>query len=151
MALNCLSQNEYNDRMLSKSSFKIFICKLFGFLVQVIFDNNLRVKFARAMGIKIGKNVYLGKYCIIDDTFPEFITIENNVVISFGSTITTHDASSNKIGPVLIKEGAFIGTRSIILPGVTIGKKYKVGAGSIITRDVPTGKTVAGCPAKIIK
>jgi acetyltransferase-like isoleucine patch superfamily enzyme len=148
MAEKQLSQTEYDARMLSKSRIKIFLCKLFGLLIQVIFNNKVRVKLARAMGIKIGKNVYIGKYCIIDDTFPELITIENDVVISFGSTITTHDASSNKIAPVLIEQGVFIGTRSIILPGVAIGKKATVGAGSLVNKDVESGTKVGGVPAK---
>jgi acetyltransferase-like isoleucine patch superfamily enzyme len=146
-----LNQREYNARMHSKSSFQIFLCKLFGLLIQIIFSNNVRTHLARAMGVKIGKNIYIGKYCLIDDTFSDLITIEDNVVISFGTTITTHDASCNEVAPVVIKRGAFIGARSIILPGVTIAESSIVGAGSVVTRDVPPGKVVGGCPAKIIQ
>jgi acetyltransferase-like isoleucine patch superfamily enzyme len=103
------------------------------------------------MGIKVGQNIYIGKYCIIDDTFSDLITIEDNVVISFGTTITTHDASCNKIAPVVIKKGTFIGTRSVILPGVTLAENSVVGAGSVVTKSVPPGTIVTGCPAKVIK
>jgi acetyltransferase-like isoleucine patch superfamily enzyme len=146
-----LSQNEYDAKICSKSIFKRFLCKLFGLLIQIIFDNKLRVQLARAMGIKVGKNIYIGKYCIIDDTFPSLITIQNNVVISFGSTITTHDATSNRIAPVVIKRGAFVGARSIILPGVTINENSIVGAGSVVTRNVPSNTIVGGVPAKVIR
>jgi maltose O-acetyltransferase len=52
---------------------------------------------------------------------------------------------------VLIKEGVFIGTRSIILPGVTIGEKAIVGAGSLVTKNVETGAKVGGVPAKKLR
>jgi acetyltransferase-like isoleucine patch superfamily enzyme len=146
-----LNQENYNARMNSKSGFRRFLCKLFGFLIQIVFSNKIRTQLARSMGIKVGKNIYIGKYCIIDDTFSDFINIEDNVVISFGTTITAHDASCNKIAPVVIKRGSFIGTRSIILPGVTLGEDSIVGAGSVVTQDVPAGAVVGGCPAKIIK
>ena len=146
-----LNQKDYDDRMHSKSAFRIFLCKLFGLLIQIIFSNEIRIQMARAMGIKVGKKVYIGKYCIIDDTFSNLITIEDNVVISFGATITAHDASNNKVAPVVIKKGAFIGARSIILPGVTLAENSIVGAGSVVTRDVSRGKVVVGCPAREIK
>ena len=146
-----LSQKDYNDRMNTKSAFRRFLCKLFGFLIQIVFSNRMRIQLARSMGIKVGKNIYIGKYCIIDDTFSDLIDIGDNVVISFGTTITTHDASCNKIAPVVIKKGAFIGTRSVILPGVTLAENSVVGAGSVVTHSVPPGTIVAGCPAKVIK
>ena len=146
-----LSQKDYNDRMNTKSAFRRFLCKLFGFLIQIVFSNRMRIQLARSMGIKVGKNIYIGKYCIIDDTFSDLIDIGDNVVISFGTTITTHDASCNKIAPVVIKTGAFIGTRSVILPGVTLAENSVVGAGSVVTHSVPPGTIVAGCPAKVIK
>ena len=146
-----LNQEDYNARMNSKSGFQRFLCKLFGFLIQIVFSNTIRNQLARSMGIKIGKNIYIGKYCIIDDTFSDLITIEDNVVISFGTTITAHDASRNKIAPVVLKKGTFTGARSVILPGVTLGENSIVGAGSVVTQDVPAGVVVGGCPAKIIK
>jgi acetyltransferase-like isoleucine patch superfamily enzyme len=145
-----LNQRDYDARMNAKSAFHIFLCKLFGLLIQISFSNKVRTQLARSMGIKIGKNIYIGKYCILDDTFSDLITIEDNVVISFGATITAHDASCNKIAPVVLKKGAFIGARSVILPGVTIAENAIVGAGSVVTKDVPAGKVVGGCPAKVI-
>ena len=53
--------------------------------------------------------------------------------------------------PVLIKEGAFIGINSVIMPGVTIGKHAVVGANSVVTKDVPDYVTVVGAPARIIR
>ena len=52
---------------------------------------------------------------------------------------------------IVIKDYAWIGSKSVILPGVTIGENAVVGAGSIVTKDVPDNAIVAGNPAKIIK
>lgn len=52
---------------------------------------------------------------------------------------------------VLVKEGSWIGANSVILPGVTIGRNSVVGAGSIVTKDVPDFTLVAGNPAKMIR
>ena len=53
--------------------------------------------------------------------------------------------------PVVIQDGAWLGAGSIILPGVTIGRKSIVGAGSVVTSNVPPFSVVAGNPAKIIR
>ena len=52
--------------------------------------------------------------------------------------------------PILIEDDAFIGARSIILKGVTIGKGSIIGAGAVVTRNVPEYSIVAGNPAKVI-
>ena len=53
--------------------------------------------------------------------------------------------------PVIIKDGVFIGADTLILKGVTIGEKSVIGAGSIVTRNVPAGKIWAGNPAKFLR
>lgn len=53
--------------------------------------------------------------------------------------------------PVLIQEGAWIGAATVILPGVTIGRNAVVGAGSVVTRDVPAATVAAGNPARILR
>jgi acetyltransferase-like isoleucine patch superfamily enzyme len=84
------------------------------------------------------------------------ITIHTGCLISFGVTIT--DTDSHGLGgkpireaPVKIGEGSWIGLRSIILPGVTIGRRVMIAAGSVVTRDVPDDALVAGVPAKVIR
>ena len=145
------SREEYEKKRGSQNRFQIFFCKLCGLLMQIVFSNTLRISLCKSMGVRIGKNVFLGKYCIIDDTFPELITIEDNVIISFGATIITHDDSRSIVAPVRINKEAFLGTRSVILPGVIIGEKSIVGAGAVVTKDVPVNSTVVGSPAHVIK
>jgi acetyltransferase-like isoleucine patch superfamily enzyme len=151
MAKYPLGRGKYEAKRKSQNRFKIFLRKLNGLLIQIVFSNTLRVRLCRAMGVSIGKNVFLGKYCVIDDTFCELIAIEDRVVISFGVTIVVHDDSKGEVSPVIIKKGVFLGTRSVILPGVTIGKNSIVGAGAVVTRDVPADTVVGGVPARVIK
>ena len=84
------------------------------------------------------------------------VTIKDGAVIAPYVLIltATHDYStlelSDTSSPVVINEHAWIGAGSIILPGVNIGKNAVVGAGSVVTKDVPDNAVVAGTPSKII-
>ncbi len=93
-------------------------------------------------GITIENNVNIGSGCIITDT--------DSHPIKYCDRINNIKASTNR-SPILIKEGAFIGARCIILKGVTIGRHSVVGAGSVVTKSVPDNCIVGGNPAKIIK
>jgi len=110
--------------------------------------------------LTIGDHVNIGQNCHI--TLAESIVIEKDVVCSARVTITdiSHITDNVNIAvlnqglmtkPVKICEGAFIGINSVILPGVTVGKHAIVGAGSIVTKDVPDYATVAGVPARVIR
>lgn len=110
--------------------------------------------------LKLGNSCYLGEEAMLD--LRGKITLENNVTVSGRAIIVTHinvgfpDHPLQKWYPtdedkVLIKNGAYIGTAAIILPGVTIGRESVVGAGAVVTKDVPDNTFVAGVPAKTIK
>jgi acetyltransferase-like isoleucine patch superfamily enzyme len=122
-------------------------------------NDRIRILFYRLRGTKIGKNVGIAQGVFLEEARPHLITIENNVNIGPRVIIVTHDSSqkclnpnlSVKSGNVRIRKNAFIGAGSIILPGVTIGERSLVAAGSVVTRDVPPQKIVAGVPARIIK
>jgi acetyltransferase-like isoleucine patch superfamily enzyme len=151
MGIAFQNKTEYESKNRLKNKFNTFLCKLFGLLIQITMSNEIRIFFCKQMGVNVGKDVFIGKYCIIDDTFPELITIEDSVNISFGVTIVAHDASKDAVGGVLIKKGAYLGTRSVILPGVIIGEKAVIGAGAVVTSDVQPKTKVAGVPARIIE
>lgn len=116
-----------------------------------------RVFFHRIKGVKIGKNVEIGYMVLIDNRRPELVTIEDKATITTMSVVITHDFSKRWtegkeiIGEVLIKEGAFIGMNSTILPGITIGKNCIIGSGSVVTRDTEDDSVYVGVPAKRIK
>ena len=107
---------------------------------------------------KIGKNVKISTHTFIC----EGVTIEDNVFVGHGVIFindkyprATNDdgelqtESDWKVVPTLVKKGASIGSGSTILCGVTIGEKAIVGAGSVVTKDVPANSVVMGIPAKI--
>ena len=116
--------------------------------------------WARKHGLKAGTGVsVLGGVNFGSE--PYLITLGNNVWIT-GTRFITHDGGTwafrrqpghgevVRFGKIKIGDDTFLGSDSIIMPGVTIGKHCVVGAGSIVTRDVPDYTVVAGVPAKVI-
>lgn len=84
------------------------------------------------------------------------IRIEDNVFIGPNATFTNDLMPRSKVYPdkflqTVIKAGASIGANATILPGITIGENAMVGAGSVVTKDVPAGRVVMGNPAKIAR
>ncbi|MBO4814310.1 MAG: acyltransferase [Muribaculaceae bacterium] len=88
----------------------------------------------------------------LDKASPKGIYFDNESYLASGVTVLAHDYArltgrlNTKIG-----KRCFIGVNAIIMPGVTIGDEVIVGAGSVVTKDVPSNCIVAGNPAKIIK
>jgi len=119
----------------------------------------------RKCGYSIGKNVSIGPDCLIwawHHLDTDNIVIEDDVsigprvmIIARTHPITqieTYGKTMSSIGTkVVIKRGAWIGAGAIILPNVTIGERAVVGAGAVVTKDVPPYTVVAGVPAKEIK
>jgi maltose O-acetyltransferase len=105
-------------------------------------------------GLKVGKNVYIFQDVEFDSGYPFLIEIGDNCRIGKNVLILAHDATTFKelgitrLAPVKILEGSFIGQRAVILPGVTIGPRAMVAAGSVVNRSVPEGRAVAGNPAR---
>jgi len=92
-------------------------------------------------GVRIGDHVFVGhNVSFINDKYPKAANED-------GSMQTEADW---KVIETVVEEGASIGTSATILCGVTIGKKALVGAGSVVTKDVPPGAMVMGNPARII-
>lgn len=92
--------------------------------------------------VTIGEDVRIGGSCRIYDTDFHSISFEDRIV---------NKDCNVKSKPIEIKDGAFIGAFSIILKGVTIGRHSVVGAGSVVTKDIPDGEIWGGNPAKFIK
>lgn len=92
--------------------------------------------------ISIGNNVLIGSGCIITDTDSHPLGIEDRL---------NGSQSSIKSSPIIICNNVFIGARSIILKGVTIGEWSVIGAGSVVSKNVPPYSVYAGNPAQFIK
>ena len=113
-------------------------------------------------GGKIGENC-----SIFPDVFfgsePYLITIGNNVRITFGVKFATHDGGvwtqrkkvileqADVFGKIVVGDNTNIGWNAIILPGVTIGKNCVIGAGAVVTKDIPDNSVAVGVPAKVIE
>lgn len=102
--------------------------------------------------VKIGNNVRLHSNVFV----PEFSTLEDgcwlgpNVVVTNARYPQSHKVKESLRG-AHIKRGAKIGANATLLPGVVIGENALVGAGAVVTRDVPDGAVVIGNPARVIK
>jgi UDP-2-acetamido-3-amino-2,3-dideoxy-glucuronate N-acetyltransferase len=111
-------------------------------------------------GAKIGSRVKVSSHSFIC----EGVTIEDEVFIGHGvifindkyprATTGTGNVQTEadwECVPTLVRRGASIGSNATVLCGVTIGERATVGAGSVVTRDVPPGTVVAGAPARILR
>lgn len=115
--------------------------------------------------VEVQKNAHIGSNCKISShTFIcEGVTIEDGVFIGHGvmfindtyprATVngTLQTEADWSVEPTLVKKGASIGSNCTILSHVTIGENAIIGAGSVVTKDVPAGTIVAGNPANIIR
>jgi acetyltransferase-like isoleucine patch superfamily enzyme len=114
---------------------------------------SLRVAMYRWIGFDIGKNVFIGMKCYLDDVAVEKLTIEDNVTISYGCYFACHGKGQGHM-PIVIKNGAYLGMRCNILAGkegIEIGENSIIGAGSLVNKNIPANAKVAGVPFKIIE
>lgn len=108
------------------------------------------------LGMKVGSNCSIQSGITVDVSHCWLIEIGNNVVIAPQVYLLAHDTSTKKytgytkIGRIIIKDNAFIGARTMIMPGVTIGENSIIGANSVVINSIPNNVVAAGNPAKII-
>lgn len=118
--------------------------------------------YARKIGVRMGENVrFYGMPANMFGTEPWLITIGNNVYITAGCSFVTHDGGTLILrkevpdlewtAPITIGNDVYIGNRVMILPGVNIGNRCIIGAGAIVTRDIPDNSVAVGVPARVIK
>ena len=162
-----IPRDEY-EKLRPRSRLTLFKQKLLNMIARVTLHPGLRLWLYRQMGINIGKDCVIEMYANLDDQFPELIFIEDHSGISRYAIVLCHDDSSAKAGfdgsqqagfvdrhgyvaPVRMKSYAAAGAGSILLPGVTLHEGALVGAGAVVTKDIPAHSVAVGVPARVIK
>ena len=147
--------NPYHALLLSMMNWVIF---------EPIAPRMFRPFLLRRLGCKVGKNVFIGDHVKVDQNHADLITLEDHVHVASGTRLLCHQRDlSNycigddyaklgyKLAPIHMKKGSLVGMESFVMPGVTIGEGAIVGAGSLVTKDIPAWTIATGRPAKVVK
>lgn len=108
--------------------------------------------YRRILGMKVGKHTAFALMVMVDVFFPEKITVGDNSIIGYNSTLLTHEylIKEYRLGEIRIGSNVMIGANVTILPGVTIGDDAVVAAGSVVHKDVAPGSFVGGNPLGVL-
>ncbi|MEZ5592734.1 MAG: sugar O-acetyltransferase [Gammaproteobacteria bacterium] len=145
-----------NSRDIGEIEKNALIKKLFGTDTDVFVTPPFYCDYGK--NISLGRNVYFNFNCIVLDVAK--VTIGDNVLIGPGVQILTAshplDAALRRQGqeygrPITIENDVWIGAGAIICPGVSIGEKSVIGAGSVVTRHIGSGVLAVGNPCKVIR
>lgn len=134
------------------------------FYLEPFAPRKLRPILIRKMGCHVGKNTFFGDYVRMDTSYADMIYIGDYTHITSGCRLLCHQRDLTgycvgdnaaslgyKTGEIHIGKGVMVGMETIIMPGVTIGDGAIIGAGSIVTRDIPAWTIATGRPARVVK
>ena len=114
------------------------------------------LEILKSRGLKVGDNFFMAPGCVLDPAHCWHISIGNNVALGPDVYILAHDSIMHRfigygnVANVKIGDDVTISTRAVILPGVTIGNRVMIGAGAVVTKDIPENSIAVGNPAKVI-
>ena len=134
------------------------------FYLEPFAPRKLRPILIRKMGCHVGKNTFFGDYVRMDTSYADMIYIGDYTHITSGCRLLCHQRDLTgycvgdnaadlgyRTGEIHIGKGVMVGMETIIMPGVTIGDGAIIGAGSIVTRDIPAWTIATGRPARVVK
>ncbi len=136
-------------------AWRVFLLKLFGARIRGVVFVDATTRIRMPWNLRMDARSCLGPHADVYNLAPVVLrkrcTVAQHVSICTG----THDISSRRLplvtGPVEIGEDVFVGLRAVVLPGVRIGEGAVIGAGSVVTRDVPEWMIFAGNPARAVR
>lgn len=164
--------DDYGDISLSKVLRQFFtnirnraICNMMNSAILEPFNpRKYRARLLRKLGAKVGNKCFIGEYVRVDLNHADLITIEDGVHIAADVRLLCHkkDLSNYSIGDIYgqqpykygtihLCKNCAIGTGTLVMPGVTVGEGAVVGAGSLVTKDIPAWTVAIGRPAKVVK
>lgn len=128
-------------------------------------DNKTRKIFFRLTNVEIGEDTVINPNFVVSDGYLPLLKIGKRVAISPNVTVVCESAPNNSEiqqieyvknnlicdKEIIIEDDVWIGSNSVLLPGVRIGKGAIIGAGAVVSKDVPPYSIVAGVPAKVIR
>ncbi len=129
------------------------LSKIRTFIKDYLIEGLMRWLLCDVYGMSIGRTSRISTKAFLDRTNPKGIHIGERCMITGNVVVLTHkflDGDGVYVD-TFIGDDVFIGMNSIILPGVKIGSRVVVGAGSVVTKDVPSDCVVAGNPAKVLQ
>ncbi len=141
--------------VLPSSALRRWLLRLFGATVGcgVVIKPGVRVKYP--WRLSVGDHSWIGEDCWIDNL--DDVNIGANVCISQGAYMCTgnHNWSDPAFAlitePITIQDGAWVGARAVVAPGVNLGRCAVAAAGSVVTKDIPAYEIHAGNPARFVR
>lgn len=167
------SEEEYGQVSLWQVIKKVYQTYRNGFYLKFFMNSwllgpleprKLRPWVLKKIGCHVGKDIFVGDNVRIDSGHADLIYIDDHAHIAGGTRLLCHqrDLSNYCVGddyaklgyklkPIHLCKGCLVGMESFVMPGVTIGEGAIVGAGSLVTKDVPAWTIATGRPAKVVK
>lgn len=166
-------EEEYGQVSFLRVVKEFFLKYYHGFLIKFLMNSwllaplshrKVRPWVLRKVGCHVGKDVFIGGDVWIDTGHADLITIHDHAHVDARCILLCHkrDLSNYyrgddyhklpyKTGAIVIGKGCSVGTATLVMPGVKIGEGAIVGAGSLVTKDIPAWSIAVGCPAKVVK
>lgn len=136
--------------------------KIFRYIKKKIMCRLNPVKYYKSIGVQIGEGTKIySKETDIFSSEPWVVKVGKNCHITGGVKFITHDGGTLildreeggdfvLVGDIVVGDNVYFGLRTMIMPGVTIGDNVIIGAGSIVTKDIPSNSVAVGVPARVI-
>lgn len=166
------SEEEYGDVSLWRVIKQFFanirsklLCNMMDWaIIEPFAPRKLRPWILKRLGCHLGKDVFIGDHVRVDAGHADLIFIDDHAHITGGCRLLCHQRNLRhyrkgddaaklpyRLGEIHVGKGVMIGMESMIMPGVTIGDGAIVGAGSLVSKDIPAWTIATGCPARVVK